>query len=399
VRGLIRRLYQGETKIDFIGKRRLWFAISLAVVAVSIGWIVAREAPQSCSPPLPRAFKGLSCGIEFRGGVSIQAPISDTGPLADATQLEVIEEVRAALSGVGGESPQVQVTTNAATGERSVLVQTEEIDDPEVQQEVVSSVSETVGATIEETDSQRIGSKWGGEITSKAVRALVIFLLVILAFISLRFEWKMAVSAIAALFHDLIITAGIYSIAGFEVTPSTVIAILTILGYSLYDTVVVFDKVEENTTLLATTGRMTYQDSANLAMNQVFMRSLNTSLATLLPVAALLIVGGGLLGANTLEDLALALFVGILTGAYSSIFLATPLLAMLKEREPKYQTVRDRISRDARRHAPAPEEGDGEVESAAPPRELAAVGPKSPRPTSPARPPAGSKKARRRRRR
>jgi preprotein translocase subunit SecF len=237
----------------------------------------------------------------------------------------------------------------------------------------------------------------------------VIFLIVIVAFISWRFEWKMAVAALIALFHDLIVTAGVYSLAGFEVTPSTIVAILTILGYSLYDTVVVFDKLEENTSMFASTGRMTYQDSANLAMNQVFMRSLNTSLATLLPVTALLVVGAGLLGAGTLKDLALALLVGILSGTYSSIFVATPILSMLKEREPRYRSIREKVLRDAKRApVPAPAAvgavavaaGDGGDVPAA-----AVSGPTTtmPRRSGPARPSsksrAGSKKAKRRKKR
>jgi preprotein translocase subunit SecF len=264
----------------------------------------------------------------------------------------VIAEVRDALEGVNAPSAQIQVASTDA--ERNVIVQTPAIADAAFRERVKDTVAETVGATSEETTFEAIGTKWGGEITDKAIRALVIFMVVILAFISWRFEFKMAVAAIIALIHDLAITAGIYSLVGFSVTPSTVIAILTILGYSLYDTVVVFDKVEEDTALYARTGRMTYQDSANLAMNQVFARSLNTSLTTLLPVASLLIVGAGLAGAETLEDLALALFVGILAGTYSSIFIATPVLSMLKEQEPKYKNTREKILRDAKRTAVAP---------------------------------------------
>jgi preprotein translocase subunit SecF len=230
-----------------------------------------------------------------------------------------------------------------------VIFQTKEVADPEQQDKLVAAVAAAAGTTVDATDSQRIGSRWGAEVTNKAVRALVVFLVVVTLFISWRFEWKMALGAMVALIHDLVITAGIYSIVGFEVTPSTIIAILTILGYSLYDTVVVFDKVEENTEAYAAPGRRTYQDAANLALNQVFMRSLNTSLATLLPVAALLFIGAGLLGASTLNDLALALFVGLMTGAYSSVFLAVPVLSMLKEREPRYRSVREKISRDAAR--------------------------------------------------
>jgi preprotein translocase subunit SecF len=380
---VLRRLYHGETSIDFIGRRKLWFILSGLLVL-------------GCAVTL--LTRGLNYGIEFKGGVQITAPIPAGGPLGNEGEIGVIEKVRGALAAVDATNAQIQVLTEG--DERRVSVQTKEVADPKAQQQVVGAVTEAVGAPAQDVDSERIGSKWGGEITGKAVRALVVFVVVILAFISWRFEWKMALAAILALVHDLTITAGVYSLVGFEVTPSTVIAILTILGYSLYDTVVVFDKVEENTETLAATGRMTYQDSANLAMNQVFMRSLNTSLATLLPVAALLFVGAGLLGAGTLEDLALALLVGILIGTYSSIFVATPVLSVWKEREPKYRSVRERVERGLQRAAartalPAADGGQDVAERV--PAAVASAPAGTPR--SSARPRAGSKKAKRRRRR
>jgi preprotein translocase subunit SecF len=381
VSGSLGRLYRGETNIDFIGRRKVWFTISAAIIALCV---------------LTIATRGMNYGIEFEGGVQIQAGIPQPGPLGDAGDTEIISTVRDALMRVDASDAQIQVVTEA-DGSRSVSVQTKEISDPDRQQDVVTAVAEAVGASPSEIDSQRIGSKWGAEVTDKAVQALIVFVIVVLIFISFRFEWKMAVAAIVALIHDLIITAGVYSLVGFEVTPSTVIAILTILGYSLYDTVVVFDKVEENTEQLAATGRTTYQDSANLAMNQVFMRSLNTSLATILPVAGLLFVGAGLLGAETLKDLALALLVGLLVGTYSSIFVATPVLSVWKEREPKYRSVRERVERDAQRRATRTEAEP--QEEAVSDRVPAAVvsGPSTA--ISPSRPRAGSKKARRRKRR
>jgi len=383
------RLYRGETEIDFIGRRRLWFLISGVVLGISL---------------LSLIFNGLDYGIEFRGGVQTQAPVPTSGPLGDASQSEITTALREALSPLGATDAQVQVT---AEEPRTVIVQTEEVSDPRAQDRVVAAVAETTGADLDATDSQRIGSRWGAEITAKALRALIVFLIVVSVFISWRFEWKMAVGALVALVHDLVITAGIYSLVGFEVTPSTIIAILTILGYSLYDTVVVFDKVEENTALYATSGRMTYEASANLALNQVFMRSLNTSLATLIPVAALLFVGAGLLGAGTLKDLALALFVGILTGAYSSIFVATPLLSMLKENEPRYKSVREKKTRESTRaplvpvpvgagSAPSPDN----VPATSAPRAQTPASPPQPKPAQAnARPRAGVKKAKRRKRR
>jgi preprotein translocase subunit SecF len=331
VSGVLSRLYQGETNIDFIGRRKLWFAISGLVLLVSALSLITRN---------------LNYGIEFEGGVQIQAPVPADGPLGNADEGAITSALREAVEPFGATDIQVQVTDE---NPRTVIFQTKEVADPEQQDKLVAAVAAAAGTTVDATDSQRIGSRWGAEVTNKAVRALVVFLVVVTLFISWRFEWKMALGAMVALVHDLVITAGIYSLVGFEVTPSTIIAILTILGYSLYDTVVVFDKVEENTEALAATGRLTYQDSANLALNQVFMRSLNTTLSTLLPVAALLFIGAGLLGASTLNDLALALFVGLMTGAYSSVYLAVPVLSMLKEREPRYRGVREKISRDAAR--------------------------------------------------
>jgi preprotein translocase subunit SecF len=330
--GLAHRLYHGETNIDFIGKRKIWYAISGLAILLSVVSLYT---------------KGLNYGIEFKGGVSITAPIAGDGPLGDESSEEVVASVQDTV-GEFVDDAQVQVQQPAGGGERQVLVQTK-IGDTETQDEIVDAVSEAVGASAAETSSDRIGSKWGGEVTDKALRALIIFMVVVVAFISYRFEWKMAAGALAALVHDLIITSGVYSAVGFSVTPSSVIAILTILGYSLYDTVVVYDKVEENTAMFASTGKMTYQDSANLAMNQVFMRSLNTTLATLLPVAALLFVGAGALGAGTIKDLSLALFVGLLLGAYSSIFVAVPILGQLKESEPRYKSIREKVLRDARK--------------------------------------------------
>jgi len=190
-----------------------------------------------------------------------------------------------------------------------------------------------------------VGPTWGSQITSKAVQALIIFLVVIVLYLSLAFEWKMAIAAFIALLHDIVITVGVYALTGFQVSPTSVIGLLTILGYSLYDTVVVFDKVRENTAGLLTSQRSTYSDAANLALNQTLVRSINTSLTALLPVASILFVGAGLLGAGTLKDLSLVLFVGMLSGTYSSIFIATPVLADLKEREPQYKDLAIKVRR------------------------------------------------------
>lgn len=394
----LKRIYQGDTDIDFIGKRKIWFSLSAAIVLFSLAMIAFRPAESSCAPPLPSAFKGLSCGIEFKGGIAIQAPIQETSELADLDDLDVISEMETALEPVGAADAQIQIAEDD-DGTRSVIVQTTAVGEAEDQDRVANAVRDITGASVDESTRDQIGRKWGGEITGKAVKALVIFLLVIVAFMSWRFEWKMALAAFIALFHDLIITAGVYAAVGFEVTPSTVIAILTILGYSLYDTVVVFDKVEEDTTLLAATGRKTYEGAANQALNETFMRSLNTTLATLLPVGTLLFIGAGLLGADTMKDLALALFVGLMVGAYSSIFLATPVLSLLKEREPRFRNVREKVLRDAKKASLQPAMAGAPVEAAG----SSEPSPSPSQPTGGSKPPsrqrAGSKKAKRRRRR
>jgi preprotein translocase subunit SecF len=394
------RMYHGETKVDFVGKRKLWFLVSAIVIAISLISLLFRTVPSDCAS-FPVIGHGLRCGIEFNGGVQLRAEVSPSGPLGHAGDLEVVSKLQEAMSRFGSATVQV----GHQGGARSALVQTGVL--PSSQQDAArSAVAKATGVAPDSVSFTSIGGSWGSDVSRKAIKALLIFLVVIVLFISWRFEWKMAIAALVALFHDLIVTAGVYSVAGFEVTPSTIVAILTILGYSLYDTVVVFDKVEENTTMYAGTGRMTYQDSANLAMNQVFMRSLNTSLATLLPVTALLIVGAGLLGAGTLKDLALALLVGILSGTYSSIFVATPILSMLKEREPRYRNIREKVLRDAKRGvvaappAVAVRAGDGADAPAAPVPAAAAT---MPRRSGPARPSSkartGSKKAKRRKKR
>ena len=189
-----------------------------------------------------------------------------------------------------------------------------------------------------------MGPSWGKAVTNKARTALIAFFILISVYISFRFEWKMAIAAIVAVIHDILITVGIYSISRFEVTPATVVAFLTILGYSLYDTIVVFDRIEENTRGLSASGRLTYSDTVNLSMNQVLMRSINTSFVAILPVASILAIGVYVLGATALEDFGLALLVGLITGAYSSIFIASPVLVLLKEREPRYAAIRQRLA-------------------------------------------------------
>jgi preprotein translocase subunit SecF len=311
---LASRLYHGETSYDFVGRRRLWFTISGVLLLISV---VSLFVP------------GLNFGIDFKGGAVFRVQPSQT-----VTEAQVREAV-------GPVAKVVQVTEEAP---QQVIVQTEELSQEEIAK-VRADLAEVAGVQSNAVSTDSIGSKWGSTVSRKAVIALLVFLVVVTIYVSLRMEFKMAVAALVALVHDLVITAGIYALAGFEVTPATVIGLLTILGYSLYDTVVVFDKVRENTGSLTSMSRTTYSQAANLAVNQTIMRSLNTSLASLLPIAALLFVGAFLLGAETLKDLALALFVGVAAGTYSSIFIATPLVAAWKEREPRYAQLRARVAR------------------------------------------------------
>ncbi len=254
-------------------------------------------------------FSQLTLGIEFRGGAEFRVSSPEA---TEAASLETVEE-----SGVAGEIRVQQV------GNDTIRVQTEKVT-PELSQAITAALAERFNVSPDDVSSQVIGPSWGADISKKAVRALVIFLFLVVIFLSLYFEWKMAVAAMLALLHDLAITVGIYALVGFEVTPATVIGFLTILGYSLYDTVVVFDKVKENTAGIAGGSRMTYSDAANLAVNQTIVRSINTSIVALLPIGAILFAGVVLLGAGPLKDLALALFVGVAVGTYSSIFIATP---------------------------------------------------------------------------
>ena len=317
---LAHRLYNGEAGLDVVNKRRFWFRVTAVVVFLCLAAMVVR---------------GFNFGIEFAGGNSLRVP-------ASSSQLT---DVREAAENAGAEVSSAQVV-----GGNSVLLRTEALDN-DTEDAVVAAVAEAAGVSTEEVSPQSVSADWGGDVTSQALIALVVFLVAVVLFLAVRFQPKMAIAAIAALLHDIVVTAGVYALIGFEVTPSTVIGLLTILGFSLYDTVVVFDKVDENTKDLTKSARSTYGEAANLAVNQTLMRSINTSVIALLPVAGLLFVGAGLLGAGTLKDLALVLFVGLAVGTYSSIFLATPVLAQLKEREPEQQQLRKRVL--ARRAAEA----------------------------------------------
>ena len=241
-------------------------------------------------------------------------------------------------------------------GDNSVRVQSEDTSRAE-QAKITAALAKYAETDAAQVSVSNVGPTWGDKVSSKALTALIVFFFVISAYLTFRFEWRMALAAIVAVVHDIIITVGVYAVTGFEVTPATVVAFLTILGFSLYDTVVVFDKVKDNTARLGTVRGDTYSTMVNRSLNQVLMRSINTSIVALLPVASLLFVGTYAFGGLALRDFALALFVGLLTGAYSSIFVATPVLAWLKEHQPRYRALRERAAADlakAKLVAPVP---------------------------------------------
>jgi preprotein translocase subunit SecF len=320
-RGAYRRLYRGETSFDFVGRRRWWFRLSGLIIVLGI---------------ISLGVRGLNLGIDFKGGTAwtVKAP--------GITQSQAISAVQAA----GLTQPVVELLGHGSSQQLEVqgdLNNLSASQQSSVTQAVTNALAKLTGTNAEAVSIENVGPTWGGEVTTRALVALIVFFAAVGIYISFRFEPKMALAAFLAMVHDLLVTIGVYSLAGFQVTPDTVIAILTILGYSLYDTVVVFDRVRENTKGVGSTGRMTYSDMINLSMNQTLARSINTSLVAILPVLAVLVVGAEILGATTLQDYGLALVVGLLSGAYSSIFIASPALAVLREREPRYTAIRQRL--------------------------------------------------------
>ena len=295
--GLASRLYRGETEFPLIQKRKTFYIVSVVLVLICLGSMV---------------FRGFNVGEEFKGGASFSWPAGSTS----------VAQARSAIEDLGVSDPTVQ-TVGRSNGDTDIRVTTGPLTDTKID-EVIAGISKKFHVDQNDIDNANVGASWGKQVTKKALQGLVLFLIAVIIYISIRFEPKMAAAAIVALIHDLVLTAGIYSITQFVVTPSTIIALLTVLGYSLYDTIVVFDRVDENTKGIERGNKSTYSEAAELAVNQTFMRSINTSLIALLPVSGLL-------------------FVGLASGAYSSLFLATPLLADLKEREPQYKALQQRV--------------------------------------------------------
>jgi preprotein translocase subunit SecF len=362
--GPFRRLYRGLTNFDFVGRRRVWFGISGVIIIIGMSAL---------------GIRGLNLGIDFKGGstwtvpapgVSQQAAVNAVSPYLSQPIVEIL--------GADTSTPtlQVQADLNSLSPKQQAAIT----------KDVIAALAKLVHTSdLNNVETSFVGPTWGGEVTTKAIQALVAFFVAVVAYISIRFEPKMALAAFIAMLHDLAVTVGIYAIFGFQVTPDTVIAILTILGYSLYDTVVVFDRVRDNTKPFAAAGRMTYSTMVNLSMNQTLARSINTSMVAILPVLSVLLVGAELLGATTLQNYGVALTVGLLSGAYSSIFIASPLLAILKEREAKYVAIRRRLISKGERNVSFSAQDAATLRMAAPAASTGATA----RPARPAKPGTG----------
>ena len=313
--GLAHRLYMGQAGLNIIGRRKIFYLITLVILVVGVASFLTR---------------GFHLGIDFSGGEQFQVP---------KTASVSLEQAKSAVSKGGA----VVITGQSVGGTHpTYLIKTESLS-PQKATAVKQSVSKQLDIPLNQISENSVSGAWGAQITQKAGIALIVFLALVVIYLIFRFEWRMAIAAFASMIHDLFVAAAVYSIVGWEVTPNTVIGLLTILGFSLYDLVVVFDKVHENTRGITASSRRTYAEATNLAINQTLMRSINTTVISLLPVAGLLFIGAGLLGAGTLKDLGLVLFVGMLSGTYSSIFLAAPILVDLKLRDKRYRAHTARV--------------------------------------------------------
>ncbi|MCP2322419.1 preprotein translocase subunit SecF [Hamadaea flava] len=368
--GLATRLYRGEAGLNIIGKRKVWFGVVGVVLLIALGSFFAR---------------GFTAGIEFKGGTEFTVPASagTIEQVQDAVGAQIVKVDSEAAVGtsqhLGGSQPSYKIRTTPISSDQA--------------NQVKAAVAQQLGISSDVISYDVVSGAWGKQVTEKALFSLAIFLALVTVFLIIRFEWRMAVAALASLAFDLLAAAAVYSLVGFEISPSTVIGFLTILGFALYDVVVVFDKVQENTRSITGSSTQTYAEAANLAVNQTLMRSINTGLVALLPVGGLLFIGAGLLGAGTLKDLGLVLFIGMGTAVYSSIFFATPVLVTLKEFEPKIATHTQRVL--ARRASGAGKAAAGTPTQAAPEPELATTGGGTAAPRPGARPagrkPAGGK--------
>ena len=324
------RLYRGETSFDFIGNRRRWFGISSAIILISI---------------ISLCTRGLNPSIDFKGGQSWLI----------TTQTLTVPQATAAAKSAGVASPTVVQLTNQITHQKQIEVTADlNLSSTTAQDTAENNVTNALASAAHTSPNNvnvsEVGKSWGSNVTKKAIEALIVFFILVSIYISIRFEFKMAVAAIVAVIHDVLVTAGVYSLTGFQVTPDTVVAILTVLGYSLYDTVVVFDRIRDNSKGLGASGRITYSEMVNLSMNQTLARSINTSLVAIVPVLSVLVIGSFILGDTSLQSFGLALVIGLTSGAYSSIFIASPLLALMKERESRYITIRQRIESRGERY-------------------------------------------------
>ncbi|MDX3309295.1 protein translocase subunit SecF [Streptomyces sp. ME08-AFT2] len=319
------RLHRGEISYDFIGHRKLWYGISILITITAV---------------LGLAVSGLNMGIDFQGGAVF------TTEKKSGISVSQAEDAATAAS---GHDAVVQ-----KLGDGSVRIQISGMDINQSDQ-IKNKLAEDFKVAPDSIAADLVGPSWGDQIANKAWQGLAIFMVLVVIYLAIAFEWRMAIAALVALIHDITITVGIYALVGFEVTPGTVIGLLTILGYSLYDTVVVFDSLKEQTKDLTKQTRFTYSEVANRSINGTLVRSINTTVVALLPVAGLLFIGGGFLGAGTLNDISLSLFVGLAAGAYSSIFIATPLVADLKELEPQNKALKKRV---LAKRAQSSEEGE-----------------------------------------
>ncbi|MER7567226.1 protein translocase subunit SecF [Streptomyces sp. NPDC097941] len=306
------RLHRGEISYDFIGHRKLWYGISILITITAI---------------LGLAVRGLNMGIDFQGGAVFTT---------EKTSISVSQAEDYAKEASGHDAV-VQKLGNGTLRIQIAGMDTKQSD------QIKTDLAKDFKVDPETIAADLVGPSWGDQIANKAWQGLAIFMVLVVIYLAIAFEWRMAIAALVALIHDITITVGIYALVGFEVTPGTVIGLLTILGYSLYDTVVVFDSLKEQTKDITKQNRWTYSDIANRSINGTLVRSINTTVVALLPVAGLLFIGGGFLGAGTLNDISLSLFVGLAAGAYSSIFIATPLVADLKEREPAMKALKKRV--------------------------------------------------------